>query len=110
VYRTDHLKTEGEIAWTGTAVTFGFQPIDVPGAPGSGVPVERSYRTFKMSAPQLYQFRRNQLFHPFVGGGIDVDREVRRFERREQRIQLYGPGGRLDAVITVPPEFEPTTD
>ena len=74
-YWTDHLKTEIEAGWPGpTEVLGGFSRRLADGTQVFGYD-EHAFRTFKLSAGQSYQFGRNALFHPFVGGGVDLTRE-----------------------------------
>jgi hypothetical protein len=104
LYWTDHLKSEVEVARTGTAELYGFEYLGLPEAPGFGVPVERRFDSVKVSAAQLVQFGRNARFHPFIGAGIDVDRERAVYERRGQNQLIYGAGGRVERAISVPPQ------
>ena len=74
-YWTDHLKTEGAVASPGE--TDGYGSSSEPLANGAfGYTSERHrYSGTKFSIAQIYQFGHNSTFHPFVDGGVDVDRE-----------------------------------
>jgi hypothetical protein len=83
-YWTDHLKTEIEAAWPGPSDAYGY--FNTRLADGTQVYGydEHSYRTFKVSAGQSYQFGRNAFFHPFVGGGLDITREHDTIEHKTE--------------------------
>jgi hypothetical protein len=88
-YWTDHLKTEGEIAWAGTAEAYGSRPLSVPGAPlWARVYSEHYFDHVLGSLGQTYQFGRNAVFHPFVTAGVDIVREVERLERPLQTVPV----------------------
>ena len=73
-YWTDHLKTELEIAAAGETELYSYSPVPV--GPGfTHVAEHHRYRDVLVSGGQFYQFGRNAYFHPFVGAGLDVDRE-----------------------------------
>jgi hypothetical protein len=82
-YWTDHLKTEVDISWPGTTQAFTY-----PNRPAtSDSPLiydDHSYTTLKVSASQLYQFGQNAVVHPFVGIGLDVDRDRDEITRTTQ--------------------------
>jgi hypothetical protein len=107
-YWTDHVKSEVEVARTGEAEMYGFELLGLPGAPGLGASVVRRFTTTKVSAAQLYQFGRNARFHPFVGAGIDVDREREAYQRQAQTQLVHGPGGRVEVTVPVPALFTTT--
>jgi len=72
-YWTDHLKTEIEAGWSATdkrrTVVFVAQSIT------SYRELEIEHSGYRFAVGQYYQFRRNALFHPYVGIGADVARE-----------------------------------
>ena len=74
-YWTDHLKSEMEIAWPGTTRAFSYSDARPVNGIVSYTYEEHAYHGLKVSASQLYQFGQNAMFHPFAGGGVDVDRE-----------------------------------
>jgi outer membrane protein W len=77
-YWNDHLKTEVEIAATGETQAYTYV---LPPAPGSSYTSKyHRYRDVLISGGQFYQFGRNAYFHPFVGAGLDVDRERHEIE------------------------------
>jgi hypothetical protein len=91
IYWTDNLKTELDIAWSGEGEAYGTEAVQVSGVSFTQLYVEHRYRSFNISAGQVYQFRRNALFHPFVTGGVDIDRERHEIERPPQPV-YFGPG------------------
>ena len=83
-YWTDHLKSEMEIAWPGTTRAFSYSDARPVNGTVSYTYEEHAYRGLKVSASQLYQFGQNAMFHPFAGGGVDVDREEYTITRSTQ--------------------------
>jgi hypothetical protein len=79
-YWNDHLKTEAEVAWTGPAEGYGSEQLRA-GSTYVFVPLEHRYRNLILSVSQAYQFGRNARFHPFIAGGIDIDRQDHRIDR-----------------------------
>ncbi|MEO8256372.1 MAG: hypothetical protein ABI868_03415 [Acidobacteriota bacterium] len=88
-YWTDHLKTEIDVASIGRSKAYGNEPADVPDAPGSTIFLIHGYQGFAISAGQSYQFGRNALFHPFVTGGVDVERRRHEIDRPAQSVAVY---------------------
>lgn len=80
-YWSDHVKTEIEAAWPGPTEAYGYFPTRLADGTTAFAYDEHSFRTFNLSAGQLYQFGRNSFFHPFAGAGVDVSRERDRNER-----------------------------
>jgi hypothetical protein len=81
-YWTDHWKTEMELAGAARMPSQGTTPVDLtafPEVPPQYAPyyifVEHRFSNFRLSIGQTYQFLRNEWVHPFVGAGIDIDRE-----------------------------------
>ena len=99
---TDHLKTELEIGRTGEAEVAAYELVAVPGAVPAFGPAERRvdhyFSNVKISAAQIYQFRRNEWFHPFAGGGLDVDVERHYTETPDWRIGIRNPDGTFRTV------------
>ena len=83
-YWTGHLKSEIEVGWPGTTRAFNYTDGRPIGGPTSYTYEERAYTGIKISASQSYQFGRNAMFHPFVGAGVDVDREREAIVRSTQ--------------------------
>jgi len=74
-YWTDHLKTEVELAAPGP--TDGYTVLSERLANGfyRYTSEEHTITAQRLSLSQAYQFGRNTIFHPFVRGGFDIDRE-----------------------------------
>jgi len=72
-YWTDHLKTELDLSWPGRTESFSYSANPQNAAVSPVAYDLHSYKTFKMSGSQLYQFGQNAFVHPFVGAGVDVD-------------------------------------
>ena len=74
-YWTDHLKTEAELAAPGP--TEGYTGFSERLASGSYryTSEEHTITAARLSLSQAYQFGHNAIFHPFVRGGVDIDRE-----------------------------------
>jgi hypothetical protein len=84
-YWTDHLKTDAEIGWPGPTEAFRYPAAPSPTAPSTFVYENHTYHATKFSLSQSYQFGRNAVVHPFLGGGVDVDRERDDVEQIIQR-------------------------
>jgi hypothetical protein len=74
-YWTDHHKTQVDFAATTAASVYSSQPYVVGPQQQTFVTTVRSYESQRVSLIQLYQFRRNEWVHPFLGAGIDIVRE-----------------------------------
>jgi hypothetical protein len=74
-YWTDHHKTQVDFAATTAASAYSSQPYLVGPQQQTFVTTVRSYESQRISLIQLYQFRRNEWVHPFLGAGIDIVRE-----------------------------------
>ena len=75
-YWTDHHKTQVDFTGTTAARVYSSQPYFVTPQQQTFVTTLRSYESQRVSLIQLYQFRRNEWVHPFLGAGIDIVREV----------------------------------
>ena len=94
-YWTEHLKTELEVGLTNEGSTFVAVQAPRPNPPL--VRFERRfYRDVKLSLGQSWQFFRNQWVHPFIGGGVDLDRE-----RLRREVEAFGD---------TPPQFSVTEE
>ena len=74
-YWTDHHKTQVDFAATTAASVYSSQPYLVAPQQQTFVTTVRSYESQRVTLIQLYQFRRNEWVHPFLGAGIDIVRE-----------------------------------
>jgi hypothetical protein len=74
-YWTDHLKTEATLADPGN--TDGYNDVSERLANGTVryTSERHRYTSTKISMAQVYQFGHNSTFHPFIVGGLDLDRE-----------------------------------
>jgi hypothetical protein len=97
-YWTTHVKTEVEFASAGEGHLFGFRETALGGAADSYVYRQESYRVTKTSIGQTYQFGRNAWIHPFVGAGVDIDRERHEVEQPAQTVAVYLGSGRYQDV------------
>jgi opacity protein-like surface antigen len=78
-YWTEHLKTEVEYAASGESSTFSQGFRNVAGVAGSfPVPIETLHRLEQGSVRMLWQFGSNAWVHPYVSGGLVVERERKR--------------------------------
>ena len=83
-YWTDNLKTEVELGWPGETEAYSYTSTPLPGSLSAFQYDEHTFTGLKLSAAQQYQFGRNQMFHPFVGGGVELDRQRDEIERRTE--------------------------
>jgi len=74
-YWTDHHKTQVEFAATTAASVYSSEPFVVGPQQQTFVTTVRSFESQRVSLTQLYQFRRNEWVHPFLGAGLDIVRE-----------------------------------
>ena len=74
-YWTDHHKTQVEFTATTAATVYSSEPYVVGPQQQTFVTTVRTYQSQRVSLTQLYQFRRNEWVHPFLGAGLDVVRE-----------------------------------
>lgn len=80
-YWTDHLKSEVGLAAPGSTEGYGFSATQLPNGRLNYTSEEHHYDGTKISIAQVYQFGRNSTFHPFLVGGVDLDRERDTIER-----------------------------
>jgi hypothetical protein len=80
-YWTDHLKTEASAAAPGTTEGYGSSSQRLANGSFRYTSEHHTYDGVKVSIAQIYQFGHNSTFHPFVVGGVDVDRERDAIER-----------------------------
>jgi hypothetical protein len=99
-YWTDHLKTEVDVASAGKAEAYGSEPAGIAESPLSSIFLEHAYRSVAVCAGQSYQFRRNALFHPFVGAGVDIERRRHEIERPAQSVAVYTRNPLNPQIIT----------
>ena len=88
-YWTDHHKTQVEFAATTAASVYSSWPFVVGPQQQTFVTTVRSYESQRVSLTQLYQFRRNEWVHPFLGAGLDIVRE--QSSGRDDPIFWYDP-------------------
>jgi hypothetical protein len=88
-YWTDHHKTQVEFAATTAASVYSSEPFVVGPQQQTFVTTVRSYESQRVSLTQLYQFRRNEWVHPFLGAGLDIVRE--QSSGRDDPIFWYDP-------------------
>ena len=86
---TDHHKTQVEFAATTAASVYSSEPFAVGPQQQTFVTTVRSYESQRVSLTQLYQFRRNEWVHPFLGAGLDIVRE--QSSGRDDPIFWYDP-------------------
>jgi hypothetical protein len=98
-YLTPHLRTEFRVSFTGEGTTY--QEEQLPFVPGQPFPsyrlTEHRFRTASAGAGVFHQFFENQWFHPFVGAGLDVERESRRTTLPPQR---FVPAGTTEESVS----------
>jgi hypothetical protein len=108
-YWTAHLKTEVEYAISGEGSNYLERFSQVPGNPGPlPYSVESIHRVEQGSARMVWQFGDNAWVHPYVSGGLVVDRDRQRL--RVPPIYQY-PTGRTSGpmILTREETTAPTT-
>ncbi len=100
-YWSDHLKTEIDVASAGRAEAYGSEPAGFPESPLSSIFLEHAYQSVAVSVGQSYQFRRNALFHPFVGAGVDIERRRHEIERPAQSVPIYARNPLNPQIVSV---------
>jgi hypothetical protein len=101
-YWTEHLKTEVEYAISTQGSTYLQRFNDVPGNPAPfPYSVESIHRLEQLSTRMVWQFAKNSWVHPYVSGGLVVDRDRHRL--RIPGIYQYPPG-RTSGPMTFVPE------
>lgn len=82
-YWTDHLKTQVAVGLTGEGSMISYESVSPPPVPPfyyAPIPIENRLRAQQVSIAQVYQFGRNEWLHPFIGAGVTVEWQRRRFE------------------------------
>jgi opacity protein-like surface antigen len=74
-YWTDHLKTEVDVGAGTEGQQTQFETSFVNGRTTTSWS-RVSLRRESMAVAQHYQFFRNQMFHPYVGAGVDIARQT----------------------------------
>jgi hypothetical protein len=99
-YWTDHHKTQAEVGATTAASVYSSEPILVAPQQQTFVTMVRKYETQRVSLTELYQFRRNDWVHPFLGVGVDLVRE--QSSRRDDPVFWYDPVTRQSRLAREP--------
>ena len=81
-YWTEHLKTEVEFAAPGPTEGYTYFNEQLASNLFRYTSEEHRITATRVTFSQAYQFGHNSSFHPFVRGGVDVDRERDDIERR----------------------------
>ena len=90
-YWTRNLRTELRMSVSGEGRTYQQEQIPVPGQSFPAIRLHEHYvRTASAGAGLYHQFFENQWFHPFAGGGLDVERQAHRAIGQEQRFPQPG--------------------
>jgi hypothetical protein len=100
-YWTDHFKTEIDGSWTPADETT--RTVFNPGLPGVYLFEYRETSVSKISPAQLWQFGRNAMTHPFVGIGVDFERQRRVIDRPRQIANLPPSGAGPGRPVPVEP-------
>ena len=74
-YWTEHLKTEVELAAPGPTEGYTVRSERLTNNLFRYFSEEHTISATRVSLSQAYQFGHNSTFHPFVRGGVDIDRE-----------------------------------
>jgi len=94
---TDHLKTQIDLGAGTRARQYRYEATTLDG--NQAYESSRlSIREQNVSIGQQYQFFRNQLFHPHVGGGVELVRETRTEEF--DPLIVYDSTGRVTRLVT----------
>ena len=88
-YWTDHLVTRVEVSATTRETVYSPVPYSVVGFPTVYIPTRRRFSTERVGVVQLYQFRRNEWVHPFLGAGVDAVWD--RMETEEDPVYAFDP-------------------
>lgn len=106
-YWTDHLKAALEFGATSHVEIYTATPVRIAGTQVF-LPTSFTFTTRRVTLGQLYQFGRNEWFHPFAGGGLDVVWE------RTKRVDEYGyyfdPVLRQSQLVRDRVDHQETTD
>jgi hypothetical protein len=95
-YWTDHVKTDFQFGASSEVRLYTNSAILVAGRQWF-VPSEYKFSTQRVSLGQIYQFGRNEWFHPYAGGGLDVVWE--RTWREDQQVHDYDPVTRQSILV-----------
>lgn len=106
-YWTDHLKTEVQFGRTSEVRLYTATPLQI-GNTRIFAPSTYTFSTRRLTLGQLYQFGRNEWFHPYAGGGVDVvwDRQ----QRSDEYVYYFDPVTRQGQVLRERAERGATTD
>jgi Outer membrane protein beta-barrel domain len=81
-YWTEHLKTDLEFAAPGQTEGYTYFNERLASNLFRYTSEEHTITVSRVTLSQAYQFGHNSSFHPFVRGGVDIDRERDDIERR----------------------------
>ena len=96
-YWTNHHKTEVDIGATTSTTVYTAEQILVAPQQQTFRTTFSSYESQRVSVTQLYQFRRNEWVHPFLGAGLDIVRE--QTSRRDDPLFSYDPISRQSRPV-----------
>jgi opacity protein-like surface antigen len=96
-YWTDHHVTRIEVGATTSANVYSSVPLVVANNQTVYVPVHNQFSSRRVSVMQLYQFRRNEWAHPYVGAGIDAVWD--RVETQSDPVYVFDPLTRQQSQI-----------
>jgi opacity protein-like surface antigen len=96
-YWTDHHVTRIEVGATTTANVYSPVPLVIANNQTVYVPVHNQFSTRRVSVMQLYQFRRNEWAHPYVGAGVDAVWD--RVETQADSVYVFDPVTRQQRLI-----------
>lgn len=106
---TPHLKVEGDVGRSADATLYVTEPYAVPGLP---YPYHRArehrFQSTSGSGALVYQFFRNQWFHPFAGAGVQFQHERQRADALPAAGEIRGPSGVVVPVLPPLPAVDAT--
>jgi hypothetical protein len=88
-YWTDHNKTQVDFAATTAATVYSSQPFVIGPQQQTFLTTVRNFESQRITLIQMYQFRRNEWVHPFLGAGVDIVRE--QSSGRDDPVFWYDP-------------------
>jgi hypothetical protein len=98
-YWTDHNKSEVEAGWIGKNTEDVYERLDNADGRFGYAYSTHTFETFRVTIAQTYQFGRNAWVHPFVGAGLDIDRDTHTTDREAQTVTTYsGSSGRASSL------------
>ena len=110
-YWTDHLKTEVAALWTTDGETYANGIYTAPGAPVSYIYHQNRFTARQFGIGQQWQFGRNAMFHPWVGGGVDFVHVERELDQPAQFVYVNPSAGRPGQQVPIPAAvFHSATD